>query len=698
VRRAVFAALLALVLPAAAEAGDRYPDHSTVDGPAGMLGDRLTDESIDYITSGRMRYFADTSALTEEVWVDAFNGSDANSGAQNAPLRTLTAAAAATKPGTRLVLHAGTVFSPLTLSLTGTGRCTDGEAISWTGASTGVLEEFDESGNKMVVSVTSGVAPIVTDTITGGVSNCSKVVSAVVDTMGNALGNLYAGFNGDPEAFGIVVESSSPVERFRIHCNDTSPTTTSGFGAVIRACADAECEEDVTAGVIEGDAPGYDAVSLVGVIRGSIEDCDEDGLDTVGVGAKLVTLDTHIEGIQNVLAANNNCITSHNVSAIWDLDGGCLAHENQAGSTGPMFGGSHSSSTMILSDERWQRSTAGAATTPGIGIGKNTVVIGAIVDMAGEAGAAFDLAPDTTDSPNIDGGTATAILDRVVAANSTAATAAVRVRINGSVLTDPATRLNVKIFNSTIASSTDALLIDHSSPVTDEAANVYIRGLVMDGITDDNFNTPAAEDVTGTFLDVSQCAVDDTIAANDWRIGGVDSSTIDLAQAAVPADWQFFTMTPGSTDECNEFALQYNAWQSASAHTNVTKYQMVGAHAAGDRTIDLDTGTLSVSAGDKVTFAGDTTIYIVTVGITAPGIIGIMPGLTANLADNTEMTLIPMTRTDFACHSAQPACFNALTNHSYSYDFPEELWIPRAVLGRTARGVISEPRTRSIGR
>lgn len=73
-------------------------------------------------------------------------------------------------------------------------------------------------------------------------------------------------------------------------------------------------------------------------------------------------------------------------------------------------------------------------------------------------------------------------------------------------------------------------------------------------------------------------------------------------------------------------------------------YDANGGEPVGETSIVLDGGTVNttgIKAGDVVTFAGDTTKYVVTTGSTATGgtiEIG-APGLAVALADTTEMTI-----------------------------------------------------------
>lgn len=76
-----------------------------------------------------------------------------------------------------------------------------------------------------------------------------------------------------------------------------------------------------------------------------------------------------------------------------------------------------------------------------------------------------------------------------------------------------------------------------------------------------------------------------------------------------------------------------------------TGYLVNGACAKGATSITLDTGSGTVLAGDVVTFAGDSTQYVVETGITAPGTITIGRlsqdgiGLLKALSDNAAMTI-----------------------------------------------------------
>ncbi len=57
----------------------------------------------------------------------------------------------------------------------------------------------------------------------------------------------------------------------------------------------------------------------------------------------------------------------------------------------------------------------------------------------------------------------------------------------------------------------------------------------------------------------------------------------------------------------------------------------------------IDTGSGTVLAGDTVRFEDDATVYLVTVGVAAPGTITISPGLTQDQTDNKTVTILSQT-------------------------------------------------------
>ncbi len=81
---------------------------------------------------------------------------------------------------------------------------------------------------------------------------------------------------------------------------------------------------------------------------------------------------------------------------------------------------------------------------------------------------------------------------------------------------------------------------------------------------------------------------------------------------------------------------------TATKGTGASYTSAATGYAVGTTSIPIITGTGTVLAGDVVTFAGDTTKYVVTTGVAAPGTIVIgAPGLKAVLpASATAMTIV----------------------------------------------------------
>ena len=90
------------------------------------------------------------------------------------------------------------------------------------------------------------------------------------------------------------------------------------------------------------------------------------------------------------------------------------------------------------------------------------------------------------------------------------------------------------------------------------------------------------------------------------------------------------------------FAMRQSAGISAHTKGTATGLDSAGGSAVGDTSLALDGGDGgTLLAGDIVTFAGDTTKYVVNTGFTAAtgtAVIG-KPGLAATLADTVEMTI-----------------------------------------------------------
>ena len=91
-----------------------------------------------------------------------------------------------------------------------------------------------------------------------------------------------------------------------------------------------------------------------------------------------------------------------------------------------------------------------------------------------------------------------------------------------------------------------------------------------------------------------------------------------------------------------------------ASHTAGTgaSYLVNGALSAGDTTVTVDTGTGTILAGDVITFAGDTNKYVVKTALTGNDLVLQEPGLRADVADNTAITVVSDYTANIAFHRA----------------------------------------------
>jgi len=91
-----------------------------------------------------------------------------------------------------------------------------------------------------------------------------------------------------------------------------------------------------------------------------------------------------------------------------------------------------------------------------------------------------------------------------------------------------------------------------------------------------------------------------------------------------------------------------------ASHTAGTgaSYLVNGALSAGDTTVTVDTGTGTILAGDVITFAGDTNKYVVKTALTGNDLVLQEPGLRADVADNTAITVVSDYTANIAFHKA----------------------------------------------
>lgn len=96
----------------------------------------------------------------------------------------------------------------------------------------------------------------------------------------------------------------------------------------------------------------------------------------------------------------------------------------------------------------------------------------------------------------------------------------------------------------------------------------------------------------------------------------------------------------GITDRLQNFALRQSAQILTPAAGTGADYLVNGAAAVGATTINADTGTGTIVAGDIITFAGDSNQYVVAKALAAGSLTIAAPGLKLALADNTAITLL----------------------------------------------------------
>lgn len=130
------------------------------------------------------------------------------------------------------------------------------------------------------------------------------------------------------------------------------------------------------------------------------------------------------------------------------------------------------------------------------------------------------------------------------------------------------------------------------------------------------------------------------------------------------------------------FGFQVNksgALKNVRAASSGASYLVNGATAAGATQITLKTGTGTINAGDVISFAGDSNLYVVGTGLGAPGTLTINnPGLVNAVADGTAVTVVSAYRPNVAFHKngivlaarapAMPVGGDAATDVTYITD------------------------------
>jgi hypothetical protein len=163
--------------------------------------------------------------------------------------------------------------------------------------------------------------------------------------------------------------------------------------------------------------------------------------------------------------------------------------------------------------------------------------------------------------------------------------------------------------------------------------------------------TPFGSDFS-SIAEVRQILFDNGMPVNDGRMSLVINSLAgtNLRQLSslfkVNESGDSRLLRQGTLLDINGFMIKESAQVQAHTKGGGTGYDVNNGsgYAVGDTTITLDGGTVNstgIKAGDCVTFAGDSNIYVVGTGLTATtgDVVLNGPGLRATLADTVEMTI-----------------------------------------------------------
>lgn len=157
--------------------------------------------------------------------------------------------------------------------------------------------------------------------------------------------------------------------------------------------------------------------------------------------------------------------------------------------------------------------------------------------------------------------------------------------------------------------------------------------------------TPFASDVSASaqlrkILDDNGCPMGDRAMVINTTAGAQMRTLTQLTKANEAGT--DMTLRDGELLNLHGFSIHESAGVAAVVKGTGASYTTdTTGYAVGATQITLITGTGTVLAGDIVTFAGDTNKYVVTSGVTAPGVITIgAPGLEVAIAASaTAMTI-----------------------------------------------------------
>jgi hypothetical protein len=176
--------------------------------------------------------------------------------------------------------------------------------------------------------------------------------------------------------------------------------------------------------------------------------------------------------------------------------------------------------------------------------------------------------------------------------------------------------------------------------------------------------TPFGSDFS-SIAEVRQILFDNGMPVNDGRMSLVIDSLAgtNLRQLSslfkVNESGDSRLLRQGTLLDINGFMIKESGQVKLHTKGAGTGYDvnLTAGYGIGDTSIVLDGGTVNstgIKAGDCVTFAGDTNIYVVETGTTSAGATIVLngPGLRATLADTVEMTIGNNYRANVALHQS----------------------------------------------
>ncbi len=508
----------------------------------GMVGNTATEETITYLNDVKAPQAI--TGITHTYWVDSLGGSDANAGTKSSPWQTLNKAkeqagsASAGQAHVRFYLTGP--FSPLVLTPTAltsgvdAGPCIVGEAATWdAGASTGTIIGAHLNG-KIAVTRATGTDPGAADVITGIVSDCTRTVSTVTDTLNTGMNAMVASCENPDEAC-IVIGPEDPNDMVTADCN--GGTAGAGQG-IVRACGSIAC------------GSGAGAVGWVVAYGLTANRCDVDNWKQVG-DAKLALINVHSTNALNTSAqANQAFIAAHSGVAQW-LNVSATGFSCSAGALCEILEVVNQASGLLVTNKRLAQ-IAAAGTAASIEFsGLDHVVVGPTIDGGdGEsAGILFDESIDANDATTLSAA-------RVVSVNNFGGVA-----ITGD---KTGTSMDAKLYQITEATgNTESLSLGFAAAVPDNSVDLLVDGWQANETTGGTFLAIGDADTVAALdqVSITNTLHNDASQIDDYNIGGTLHDTRAAAAGSAEAAAGGWTLFGGATLETAGSPTPYQ-WQN----------------------------------------------------------------------------------------------------------------------------------------